>query len=123
MANKLNHILHFSFKHRACIRGLSILLLLSTMTSCAPGLLYTDIIRPECKDLRGTKLGTKSARGGSHKIEIPTTRIDLGTEWRSRAIGDIAKANGIEVVYGCDKRTLSILAGLYRKREIIIYGE
>jgi hypothetical protein len=123
MVSKLNQILSLGSKLKNCIAGLSILILLSSMTSCAPGLLYTDIIRPECKDLRGTTLGIKSARGGSHKIEIPTTRIDLATEWRSRAIGEIAKAHGIDTVYACDKRTLSILAGLYRKREIIIYGE
>ncbi|HMO19020.1 MAG TPA: TRL domain-containing protein [Oligoflexia bacterium] len=93
------------------------------LCSCAPGLLYTDIIRPECTDMRGTTLGTKSARGGAYKVEIPTNRIDLTAEWNSKAIGDIAKKNGLTKVYGCDQRTLSILAGIFRKEEIIVYGE
>ncbi len=97
--------------------------LLFILSSCTPGMIYTDIITPECKDLRGTTLGSKTARGGAYRIEIPTSRIDLTAEWDSSAIGDVAKENGISTVYSCDLRTLSILSGIYRKEEIIVYGD
>jgi len=92
------------------------------LTGCAPGFLYTDIVRPECKDMRQTKIGPLLAKGGAKQIKIPTTEIDLTAEWNSKAIGDIAKANGISVVQACDERTLSILGGIWRKEEIIVYG-
>lgn len=89
---------------------------------CSPGLLYTDIVRPECKDLRGTTLGERRAEGGTKKLEIPTGDVDITFSWDSRAIGDIAKQNGIKVVHGCDKREFSILAGIWKEESIIIYG-
>lgn len=92
-------------------------------SACAPGFLYTDITRPECVDMRNTQLPQKTASDGTKKLEIPTTRIDLSAEWSSRAIGDIARKNDITTVHFCDRRTLSILGGIYRKQEIIIYGE
>jgi hypothetical protein len=87
------------------------------------GLLYTDTVQPLCKDLRGTSLGTKAGRGNSKRIEIPTTRIDITAEWDTRAIGDIAKANGITKVHGCDSRRQSYVLGIWRKDEVIVYGE
>ncbi len=96
---------------------------LLSLSSCASGIIYTDVVRPFCTDLRGTTLGTKIERGGSHRVDIPTTRIDITAEWNSSAIGDIAKRNGISTVYSCDLRTLSVLSGLYRKEEIIVYGD
>lgn len=87
------------------------------------GIIYTDTIQPLCKDVRGTTLGTQVASGSSKRIEIPTTRVDIGAEWDSRAIGDIAKAHGISTVYGCDSRRQSVLLGLWRKDEVIIYGD
>ncbi len=87
------------------------------------GIIYTDTIQPLCQDARGTMLGTQVASGSSKRVEIPTTRVDIGAEWDSRAIGDIAKAHGISTVYGCDSRRQSVLFGLWRKDEVIIYGE
>lgn len=87
------------------------------------GMLYTETIQPLCRDLRGTDLGTKVGTGSSKRVEIPTTQIDLTAEWDSRALGDIARKNGISVVHGCDSRRQSYLLGLWRRDEVIIYGE
>lgn len=106
--------------------GLLVVFLVHTCTGCgviSRGLLYTDTIQPLCTDARGTSLGTTSASGSSKRLEIPTTRIDLSAEWDSRAIGDIARENGISTVYGCDGRRQSILFGLWRRDEVIIYGD
>ncbi len=87
------------------------------------GLLYTDTIQPLCKDMRGTGLGTKIAAGTSKRVELPTARVDLTAEWDSRAIGDIAREHGITTVYGCDSRRQSYVLGIWRKDQVIIYGE
>ncbi len=87
------------------------------------GLLYTDTIQPLCKDMRGTPLGSKQGTGSSKRVEIPTTQVDLAAEWDTRAIGDIAKRYGITTVYGCDTRRQSYVLGIWRKDEVIIYGE
>jgi hypothetical protein len=107
-------------------RWIALLMIVLTSAGCgviSRGLLYTDTVQPLCKDLRGTILGTKVGRGNSKRIELPTTRIDVTAEWDTRAIGDIAKANGISTVYGCDSRRQSYVLGIWRKDEVIIYGE
>lgn len=87
------------------------------------GLLYTDTVQPLCKDMRRTSLGSTVASGSSKKIEIPTARVDLAAEWDSRAIGDIAKKHGISTVHACESRRQSYVLGIWRKDEVIIYGE
>ena len=107
------------------MRSLISFLLLS-LSGCgviSRGLLYTDTIQPLCKDARGTTLGSQQASGSSKKIEIPTARVDLAAEWDSRAIGDIARQHGIKTVYGCDTRRQSYVLGIWRKDEVIIYGD
>ncbi|MEY4668278.1 MAG: hypothetical protein RL518_977 [Pseudomonadota bacterium] len=87
------------------------------------GIIYTDTTQPLCKDARGTGFGSKTASGSSKRIEIPTTRVDIGAEWDSRAIGDIAKEHGISTVYACETRRQSVLLGIWRRDQVIIYGE
>lgn len=87
------------------------------------GMIYTDTVQPLCRDLRGTALGTMVGRGSSKRVEIPTSRIDITAEWDSRAIGDIARQHGMKTVYGCDSRRQSVLLGLWRRDEVIVYGE
>jgi hypothetical protein len=87
------------------------------------GLLYTDQIRPLCVDFRGTGLGERTSSGATKVIDLPLTRVDLSLHWDSRAIGDIARAHGIETVYGCDLRTESYLLGLWRRDEVLVYGD
>ena len=101
------------------------LLLLTFFCGCgiiSRGIIYTDTIQPLCKDLRGSELEDQVSKGSSKKVEIPFTRIDLSAEWSSRAIGDLAKANGIDVINSCDSRRFSVLAGIWRQDEVIIYG-
>ncbi len=99
--------------------------LLILCSSCAArgGYIYTNVVKPFCKDMRSTKVGTKTGKGAFHQIKIPTSNVDLTTQWNSKAIGDIAKANNIETVYFCDQKVVSILGGIYKKEQIIIYGD
>jgi hypothetical protein len=87
------------------------------------GLLYTDTVQPLCKDMRATSLGTATASGSSKRVELPTARVDITAEWDSRAIGDIAREHGISTVHGCDSRRQSYVLGIWRKDQVIIYGE
>lgn len=103
--------------------GFLILLSASGCGVISRGMLYTDTIQPLCSDLRGTTLGSKAGRGSSKRIEIPTARVDVSAEWDSRAIGDIARQHGIHTVHGCDSRRQSYVLGIWRKDEVIIYGE
>ena len=105
------------------IKTLGIFFLICLLNSCTTGFIYTDITRPLCVDMRNTDTGSRRAIGSTKKLEIPTTRVDVSAEWSTRAIGDIAKKNNLHTVYYCDRRTLSILGGLFRKQEVIIYGE
>lgn len=96
---------------------------LLALSSCTPGLLYTDIVRPRCTDMRTTPIGPEGITGRTTKFKIPATRVDLSLELNSRAIGDIAKLNGLSTIYYCDQRTFSILFGVYQEKEIIVYGK
>jgi hypothetical protein len=100
-------------------------LLLVALSGCGlipRGLLYTDTIQPLCKDMRSTGLGDRVGKGDTKQITLPTTRVDLSAEWDSRAIGDIARQNGISTVYGCDSRRQSYVLGIWTQDEVIIYG-
>jgi hypothetical protein len=108
---------------RSIAKLLALLVSLSGCVGFPPGLLYTDRIQPLCKDMRSTGLGLAQSSGSSKRVTLPTTRIDISAEWDSRAIGDIGKKAGMKTVYGCDVRRESYLLGLWRRDEVIVYGE
>jgi len=103
------------------IRLLALLILCSSCT--ARGYLYTSVVKPYCKDMRSTKVGTKTGKGAFYQVKIPTSNFDLTTQWNSKAIGDIARANNIETIYFCDQKLVSVLGGIYKKEQIIVYGD
>jgi hypothetical protein len=98
-------------------------LFLLCLNSCTPGFLYTDITTPYCKDLRGTPLGSVKGKGSSKRVSIPFGRVDMAAEWDKRGIHDIANRYGMNKVYGCDQRLVSVFGGIWRKQEVIVYGE
>lgn len=86
------------------------------------GLIYTDYIEPFCQNARGKELGEQTVSGATKGVEIPLTRLNLSAEWNSRAIGDVAKQNGITTIYGCDIRREYYVLGIWRKDELLVYG-
>lgn len=87
------------------------------------GLLYTDYIEPLCQDARGTRLGNTTTSGATKGVEVPLVRVNLSAEWDTRAIGEIARLQGLSTIYGCDIRREFYLLGLWRRDEVIVYGE
>jgi len=43
--------------------------------------------------------------------------------WDSNAIGDIARAQGIDEIYYADMETLSVVFGIWSQRTVHIYGK
>ena len=110
------------YQAHSSIRRTALVLTLVASSGCARGFLYTNVTTPYCTNMRGTELGSGEGIGSTKKISLPTGRIDLTAEWDSRGIHDVAAANGILEVMGCDQRRLSVLGGLYSSRHIIVYG-
>ncbi|MCB0334856.1 MAG: hypothetical protein KDD62_01080 [Bdellovibrionales bacterium] len=46
----------------------------------------------------------------------------IAAEWRSRAIGDAAKVNGLDEIYYADLKKMSILGGLYKRETVQVWG-
>lgn len=98
------------------------LLSFALLTGCAPGFIYTDITRPFTTDMVETPRGSATGHAATMQLKDPVTRVRLSAEWRSRAIGDAIERGQLEKAYYADLRTLSILGGLWSKREVIVYG-
>lgn len=104
----------------------ALIILITSAVGCsdlARGIIYTDTIKPLCLNLRGKPLGSVANIGATKAIEIPTTSLDLTTQWDSRALGDIAKRTGMKSINGCDLRIESYVLGIWRRDEVIVYGE
>ena len=108
----------FHMARRAAILVLAAVLLLS-FSGCGLGLIYTCRIEPYDTDLSETPVVMTAQKGDTKQLRYSI----IGARWDSNAIGEIAKANGIETVYFADVETLSVLLGIWTQRWIIIYGE
>jgi hypothetical protein len=112
---------------RACMRGtvLVILFLISAGCSTGPltGMVYTHVRSPLTRDLHNTPV-PKARPGDAKIIEIrePITGLGINARLDSNAIGEIAKANGLKVLYFADQETFSIL-GIWTSNKVILYGE
>jgi hypothetical protein len=102
------------------VRGLLLAALLVGVTGCtAPGLIYTDIVRPLDLDLHETP--DKRARGRSGTKAI--TLYNISVIWDSAAIADAARQRGLTKIYYADMRTVSVWFGIWQQRTAIVYGE
>jgi hypothetical protein len=90
---------------------------------CARGFLYTNTTTPYCTDLRGTKLGSRTGTGSTKRVSIPVGQVDLTAVWSSRGLHDAAQSHGLNTINACDEHMISILGGIWRRQEILVYGE
>jgi hypothetical protein len=94
-----------------------------TLGGCAPGFIYTNTITPYCTDLRGTKLGSNTGKGSTKRVSIPVGQVDLTAVWSSRGLHDAAQSHGLKTINACDEHMVSVLGGIWRRQEILVYGE
>jgi len=92
-------------------------------SGCTRGFLYTDITSPLVTNMKRTMVGTTSAKLSSKQVTMPLVQGSLSALWNSRAIGDAAKQQGITTIYSADKRTVSVLGGVWEKQTVIVYGD
>jgi hypothetical protein len=112
---------------RACMRAIAFGILFFIVAGCSAGpltgIVYTHVRSPLTRDLHNAPV--PEARPGDAKIiEIrePITGLGINARLDSNAIGDIATANGLKVLYFADQETFSIL-GIWTYNKVILYGE
>ena len=99
-----------------CMAMLAVVLLI---TGCATtGVLYTHVTNPLDTNMSQTPSGVNEEEGDIKEL----TLNNVSFLWDSNAIGDIAKANGMETVYYADLESLSIL-GIWKQYTVHVYGK
>lgn len=104
--------------------GLTLLLPAGCTTGpMPPGLIYTRVRLPLTRDLHSTPMPHKLPKEARIvEIREPISGLGLNARLNSNAIGEIAKANGLETLYFADQEKFSIL-GIWTSTKVILYGE
>jgi hypothetical protein len=101
------------------VRRLLLAALLVGASGCAaPGLIYTDIVRPLDLDMHETPDKRARGRSGTKAITVYVTVM-----WDSAAIADAARERGLTKIYFADMHIVSVWFGLWQQRTAIVYGE
>jgi hypothetical protein len=101
---------------RLCL-GLALLALLAA-SGCVRGYLYTHTVEPLNPNMHRTDVAAEGKTEGDVK-HIAFRGISVA--WNDNAIGDIARKNGLTVLYFADRETVSVL-GIWRRETIHVYG-
>ena len=101
----------------------SVCALLGVLVLAGCGLIYTNTVVPFSKEFKATQVGTKRCVIINHQVKEPVTGYNLYAEWTTSYILDEARKAGIKDINYIDKKTLSILAGIYKRESLIIYGD
>jgi hypothetical protein len=87
------------------------------------GLIYTNIRLPLTTDLHNTPVpDLKPGSGQTVEVKEPISGYGFYARVSSRAIGDIARKNGMHRLYFADQQIFSIL-GIYTSHRTILHGE
>lgn len=106
------------------IKTILALIIMPFVAGCAVnGWILDNTTTSYTRDFNNTPAGTKSCIITQHKIKEPVSRYDLYAEWSNGDLVTAASKAGITKIYYIDAHTFSILSGLYRKRDLIIYGD
>lgn len=93
-------------------------------TGCAaPGFLYTNTVEPYSDNFTDTSIGTKVCRVTDHQVRVPVSGQSITALWSLDHIRRALDEAGISRICYVDRETISILRGVYRRRQLIIYGE
>jgi len=106
------------------IKAFGAFLLVLNLSGCIErGIIYSNTVEPYSQEFNATRIGTKTCILNSYKIVDPLTGYSISAEWTTSVILDRARKAGIRDINFIDKKTLSILNGLYRRESLIIYGD
>lgn len=87
------------------------------------GRLITSITEPFNTDFNSTPVGSKQCIIKNFKIQEPITGYNMYAEWSRNELRNAAMQAGITNICHIDIHTFSLLSGVYRKRNLIIYGD
>jgi hypothetical protein len=101
------------------IRYCIIVLILFLNTGCSsPGLIYTNITRPDTTNFNNSPIGSKICRVNAHRL-----KVRVSGEWSSKIIDNAMREAGMTKCYYVDVKTLSLLLGTYKRTTLILYGD
>jgi hypothetical protein len=109
---------------RALAASAAMLVLLSGCSSTGPlpGFIYTHLTYPLTTDLNATPVPRTPPRDAKIiEIREPISGLGINARLNANAIGEIARAHGIETLYFADQERFSIL-GIWTSHKVILYG-
>jgi hypothetical protein len=88
-----------------------------------PGYIYTHITYPLTWDLDATPVPPDMPRDAKIiEIKEPFSGLGINARLNSNAIGEIARAHGLKILYFADQERFSIL-GIWTSNKVILYGQ
>ena len=97
--------------------------LLITAGCSVPGRLYTNTTEPYTKNFDLTPVGTKTLVLKDYRLKEPISGYSISAEWTTDYILTAAGRAGITNVYYADLHTFALFLGIYKRKELIIYGD
>ena len=112
------------------ILGLATIMLVTGCSSLRPGSrlsttgrLITNVTVPYHTDFDNTPVGSRKCVIRNFKVQEPVSRYNVDAEWSLEKLKDAAMEAGITQIHHIDLHTFSILSGVIRQRDLIIYGD
>jgi hypothetical protein len=97
--------------------------LLAALLFTGCGAIYSNTVVPYTTSYSETPIGSKRCEINTHQVKEPISGYSIYAEWTTGYILNEAKRAGISEIHYMDKRTLSILLGIYKRETLIIYGD
>lgn len=110
-----------------CVLIVGVIAAVALMSGCSigpmSGLIYTRIKFPLTKDLNNTPVPLNAPKDAKIiEIKEPFTGLGINARLSTNAIGELAKAHGLETLYFADQERFSIL-GIWTHQKVILYGK
>lgn len=101
-----------------------VFLLLAALLNCGcKGLLYTSYNYPLTQNFQDTPVGSKCVKYERYRIKEPFSGYGANVTVTIGELDELVRQAGMSKAYYADEKVLSILLGLYERREVIIYGD
>lgn len=88
-----------------------------------PGLIYSHTVAPYSVRFNETPVGAKRCVINNYQVKEPVTGYNMYAEWSTSYILEEARKAGITNINYMDRKTLSILNGVYKRETLIVYGD